>query len=56
MNVYIATIIIELTFVALSVMKAGLFNLMDLALFSFPLFFFCIQGYKKTEKSRMLLR
>lgn len=53
MNGYIVTIIIALVFgpiLALPVMIAGLFNIMDLALFSFPLFFFCIMGYKKERK------
>ena len=53
MNGYIVTIIIALIFgpiLALSIIIVGLFNLMDLVLFSIPLFFFCIQGYKKEGK------
>ncbi|WOA96789.1 hypothetical protein RW110_28340 (plasmid) [Klebsiella pneumoniae] len=53
MNGYIVTIIIAFLFgpiLALPVMIVGLFNIMDFALFSFPLFFFCIMGYKKERK------
>lgn len=54
MNGYIVTIIIALVFgpiLALPVMIAGLFNIMDLALFSFPLFFLLYYGLQKREKN-----
>ncbi|OYF09741.1 hypothetical protein CI621_01240 [Klebsiella pneumoniae subsp. pneumoniae] len=47
MNGYIVTIIIAFIFgpiLALPVMFLGLFNIMDFALYSFPIFFFCIMG------------
>ncbi|EIY5225744.1 MULTISPECIES: hypothetical protein [Klebsiella] len=53
MNGYIVTIIIAFIFgpiLALPILIVGLFNIMDLALFSFPLFFFCIMGYKEERK------
>ena len=59
MNGYIVTIIIAFIFgpiLALPVMFFGLFNIMDLMLFSFPILFFCTQGYKKKEKLKMLLK
>ncbi|SSH67486.1 Uncharacterised protein [Klebsiella pneumoniae] len=49
MNGYIVTIIIAFIFgpiLALPVMFFGLFNIMDFALYSFPIFFFCIMGYR----------
>ncbi|EPK6189593.1 TPA: hypothetical protein NPO54_004709 [Klebsiella pneumoniae] len=53
MNGYIVTIIIAFIFgpiLALPILIVGLFNIMDLMLFSFPILFFCIQGYKKERK------
>lgn len=53
MNGYIVTIIIAFIFgpiLALPILIVGLFNIMDLMLFSFPIIFFCIQGYKKERK------
>lgn len=59
MNGYIVTIIIAFIFgpiLALPILIVGLFNIMDLMLFSFPILFFCIQGYKKEKKLKMLLK
>lgn len=53
MNGYVITIIIAFIFgpiLALPVMIFGLFNMMDFALFSFPIFFFCIMGYRQEKK------
>ncbi|HBY4078053.1 TPA: hypothetical protein MIT69_30640, partial [Klebsiella pneumoniae] len=53
MNGYIVTIIIAFIFgpiLALPVMFLGLFNIMDFALYSFPIFFFCIMGYRQDKK------
>lgn len=53
MNGYIVTIIIAFIFgpiLALPILIVGLFNIMDLMLFSSPIIFFCIQGYKKERK------
>ncbi|HHT0573508.1 TPA: hypothetical protein ACTW6Y_005248 [Klebsiella pneumoniae] len=53
MNGYIVTIIIAFIFgpiLTLPILIVGLFNIMDLMLFSFPILFFCIQGYKKERK------
>ena len=53
MNGYFITIIIAFIFgpiLALPVMIFGLFNMMDFALFSFPIFFFCIMGYRQEKK------
>ncbi|EPY7234079.1 hypothetical protein ACXEJD_004471 [Klebsiella pneumoniae] len=53
MNGYIVTIIIAFIFgpiLALPVMFFGLFNIMDFALYSFPIFFFCIMGYRQDKK------
>ena len=49
MNGYIVTIIIAFIFgpiLALPILIVGLFNM----LFSFPILFFCTQGYKKERK------
>lgn len=59
MNGYVVTIIIAFIFgpiLALPILIVGLFNIMDLMLFSFPILFFCTQGYKKKEKLKMLLK
>ena len=53
MNGYIVTIIIAFIFgpiLALPVMFFGLFNIMDFALYSFPIFFFCIMGYRQDKR------
>jgi uncharacterized membrane protein len=59
MNGYIVTIIIAFIFgpiLALPVMFLGLFNIMDFALYSFPIFFFVLWGTGKIRRLRMLLR
>lgn len=53
MNGYIVTIIIAFIFgpiLALPILIVGLFNIMDFALFSFPILFFCIMGYRQEKK------
>ncbi|ENL0639803.1 TPA: hypothetical protein ACN7S9_004189 [Klebsiella pneumoniae] len=53
MNGYIVTIIIAFIFgpiLALPILTVGLFNIMDFALYSFPIFFFCIMGYRQEKK------
>ncbi len=53
MNGYIVTIIIAFIFgpiLALPILTVGLFNIMDFALFSFPILFFCIMGYRQEKK------
>ncbi|WP_227648174.1 hypothetical protein [Klebsiella pneumoniae] len=53
MNGYIVTIIIAFIFgpiLALPILIVGLFNIMDFALYSFPIFFFCIMGYRQDKK------
>ncbi|GKL95832.1 hypothetical protein NUBL13936_46150 [Klebsiella pneumoniae] len=53
MNGYIVTTIIAFIFgpiLALPILIVGLFNIMDFALFSFPILFFCIMGYRQEKK------
>lgn len=43
-------------FLALPVMFFGLFNIMDFALYSFPIFFFCIMGHRQDKRVKDALR